>query len=166
MPDGRRESRSPAEWVDRLPPIDTLLGAAGDEHQPDVLRVAPVTARRLTGYRNARAGGRFLNRVEELGPAFEATLRLERDALSISPESGPAGDEGAMRLDLEALTAVQTSSRSLQVNSRSAPLHDFRFHDESLYLWENLLREALQVWYRARGRGRIAEFQPRIAVAP
>ena len=156
MPDGRRETRSPADWVDRLPGVDRLLEAGEGSGAAETIRTARVTARRMTGYQSVRARGRFLNRVEQLGPGFEASLHLTGDALYLSET----------RWDLEELTAVQTSSSSLQVNSRSVPLHDFRFHDDSIYLWEVLLRRAVRTCYQARGRGSIVEFQPRITVGP
>ena len=174
-PDGRRETRSPPDWVDRLPGVDRLLEAGEGSSAAETIRTARITARRMTAYQSVRARGRFLNRVEQLGPGFEARLRLTGDALYLSREAEQPRDSGGESppppgpdtcWKLEELTAVQTSSSSLQVNSRSVPLHDFRFHDDSIYLWEMLLRRAIRTCYAAQGRGSIVEFQPRITTGP
>jgi hypothetical protein len=146
-------ARSPAEWVDRLPPVETLLDAG----EGTIVRRASVVAREVTGTTKVRKGGRFLNRIEQYGPKRPATLEMLPEALIYRPEG-----YGGREWPFDALTAVQTSSSTLQLNIRDHPLVSFRFLDDSLVLWERLLHAALRQFYRKTGRGEIAEFQPRI----
>lgn len=160
MPDGRVTSRSPADWVDRLPEPAALLerdreGEGGSIHQ------AQVVAREQIGSAALRSGGRYLNQVERYGPRTAATLELHRDRLVYRPDGGEA-----RQWPLETLTAVQTSSSTLQIRIRDQPLISLRFVDASLFLWEMLLHAALRAFYRRTGRGEIAEFQPRIVTNP
>lgn len=157
LPDGRTIIRKPAEWLDRLPDPATLLERGEGEGEP--LRRARVVARETTGSAPIRSGRRFLNRIEQYGPETEGTLEIQPDRLVYRPEGKPPRE-----WPLETLTAVQTSSRTLQVNVRNQPLVSFRFSDDSLFLWELLLNAALRSFYQRTGRGEIAEFQPRIVV--
>jgi hypothetical protein len=161
LPDGRVIARSPAEWVDRLPDPAILLERAdegGNEgKKEDALRRARVAAREATGSTIVRSGRRYLNRVEKYGAQELATLEIHPDHLLYRPDRG-----NARRWPLEALTAVQTSSSTLQIRGRDQPLMSFRFLDDSLFLWELLLHAALRSFYRRTRRGEIVEFQPRI----
>jgi hypothetical protein len=153
-PPGRRAvARPPAEWVDRLPAVEELLEAA----EGGVVRRASVLAREVSGTAAVRKSGRFINRIEEYGPKRPATLELRLEALIYRPEGF-----GGREWPFDALTAVQTSSVTLQLNIRDHPLVSFRFLDDSLVLWELLLHAALRRFYRRTGRGEITEFQPRI----
>jgi hypothetical protein len=153
LPDGRVVVLQPDEWVDRLPDPATLL-----ERAPTI-RQARVTAREATGSAPLRSGGRYLNQVEQYGPKIQATLSLRPDRVEYHPEG-----EDPRVWPLEELTAVQTSSSTLQLRARHQPLLSVRFLDDSLFLWESLLHAALRDFYRRTGRGEIAEFQPRIVV--
>lgn len=158
-PDGSVSLRTPAEWADMLPAPASLLG----DHP---VRTARVMIQPVTG--EAAVAGRigFLNRIEVFGKETPGTLTLLADGLVVTeggeapPEAG--GEPGAGRWGLETLTAVQTSSKSLQLNRRGAPLVSLRFLDDSVYLWERLIRAALRDFYGRTGRGEILEFQPRI----
>lgn len=159
LPDGRVIARSPAEWVDRLPDPAALLERRKGEGdtEGDSLRRARVVAREAAGSTVVRSGGRYLNRVEQYGPRQLATLEIHPDHLAFHPDG-----EAPRHWPLEALTAVQTSSSTLQIRIRDQPLVSVRFLDDSLLLWELLLHAALRSFYHRTGRGEIVEFQPRI----
>lgn len=168
MPDGRIVERTPAEWSDLLPDPASLLegegeggeGGRDDAPPPGVVRRARVSAREVTGHRVVRdAQGAYLNRVEIYGPESQGTLETGLERLIYRPEGQPPRE---WRLD--ALTAIQASSSTLQLKVANRPLVSFRFLDDSLYLWESLLQAALTALYRRTGRGEIIEFQPRIQV--
>jgi hypothetical protein len=163
LPDGRIIARSPAEWVDRLPDPASLLesGEGKGAGEGEALRRARVAAREATGSAVVRSGGRYLNQVEQYGPQRLAALEIHPDSLVYQPEGG-----AARRWGMEALTAVQTSSSTLQIRVRAQPLISLRFLDDSLFLWEMLLHAALRSFYRRTGRGEIVEFQPRIVARP
>lgn len=151
-PDGTETVRPPAAWLDDLPDVSTLLGK-------DPIRRARVSIRPVTGEAPVYGSAGYLNRIEVFGDERPGTLTLhpdhlvaERDELDGAPSSWP----------LETLTAVQTSSRSLQLKPRGVPLVAFRFLDDSIFLWEQLIRAALRDFYGRTGRGEIREFQPRI----
>jgi hypothetical protein len=161
LPDGGRVTRSPAEWVDRLPDPAALVERGGGEGAGQApgtaIQSARVTAREATRSAVVRRWGRYLNRIEAYGPEMEGTLELHTDRLAYRPH-GADGREWP----LDTLTAVQTSSRTLQVKVRGQPLVSFRFTNSSVFFWEALLHAALRAFYRQSGRGEIAEFQPRI----
>jgi hypothetical protein len=164
MPDGRIVERTPAEWSDLLPdPASLLEGGAGGLHDaapPGVVRRARVSAREVTGHRVVRDNrGAYLNRVELYGPESQGTLETGPERLVYRPEGQPPRE-----WPLDALTAIQASSSTLQIKAAHRPLVSFRFLDDSLYLWESLLQAALTALYRRTGRGEIVEFQPRITV--
>lgn len=106
----------------------------------------------------------FLNRIEVFGEKTRGILTLLADGLIVGVDGVQEGQEEDREdwWGLETLTAVQTSSKSLQLKRRDAPLVSFRFLDDSLFLWEQLLRAALRDFYARTGRGEILEFQPRI----
>ena len=162
-PDGTTEVGSAAEWLRRLPDPSSLL-----EHEP--IRTAHVLIRSATGERRVFGESGYLNRAEIFGKGAPGRLRLEIDRLMVTREpaaSGQAGNGAAYGEEvwpLEQLTAVQASSSSLQLKRRDHPLEAFRFLDDAVYLWEQLLRAALRDFYRRTGRGDIVEFQPRVAV--
>ncbi|MFW6330262.1 MAG: hypothetical protein ACOC3J_00920 [Gemmatimonadota bacterium] len=158
-PDGTETRRLAREWVDRLPAPATLVQGARD----GPVRAARVTARPVTSEARVFGEHGYLNLVEVFGDELAGELRLHRDRLivALEPNSGaPASIAGDW--PLQELTAVQASSSSLQVKRRQVPLVAFRFLDDSVYLWEQLLRAALRDFYGRTGRGVIREFQPRI----
>lgn len=149
--DGGVERRHARDWLDRLPPlrIERLDDVA--EH------VEVVQARFADGWTAVRHRGRHLNFIERFGRPVEGELRLGPNGIEFLARSGKR-----YHWPLDQVTAVQSSSRTLQVNSRIHPLVSFRFPTGSAHYWEELLREALRVTYRAAGKGEIIEFQPRI----
>lgn len=148
--DGRVESLEARDWVERLPELETLFGR-------EFLREARVTARAVARNENLYGQEGFLNRIERFGEETPGKLELRPKELRLEPEQGPLRE-----WPLETLTAVQASSRALQIKVRDEPLVSFQFLDDSVHLWEALLQETLRRLYRETGRGEILEFQPRI----
>ena len=164
-PGGVETTRSAAEWIERLPGLETLLDA-------DPIRAANVRIRAVTGDKAVYGEAGYLNRAELFGDPEPGLLTLRKDRLVVArggsgeePGNEP-GEASPEEWPLEALTAVQASSSSLQVKRAGKALVSFRFPDDAIYLWENLLREAVRVFYRESGRGEILEFQPRIVTRP
>jgi hypothetical protein len=153
-PDGRTEVRTAAAWVDELPDPATLLEAR--EGEP--VRRADVVFQEVTGTQDVHSGGQFLNRIERFGPARNGFVELRRNAFRYGES-----DADPVVLPMEELTAVQASSNTLQLKARHRPLVSFRFTEDSVFLWEILAQTALSDFYQRSGRGRIVEFQPRIA---
>lgn len=174
-PDGTTTVRSARKWLDRLPDPASLVGCggagdagptgdagdvgdAGGKAAPEaVVRSAAAAVRPVTAEQAVFGETGYLNRVEVFGDPVPGRLTLTCDALRVAREG-----EGEEVWPLEALTAVQASSSSLQLKRRGAPLVAFRFENDSVYLWEQLLHAALRDFYGRTGRGEILEFQPRI----
>ncbi|HSH45805.1 MAG TPA: hypothetical protein VK966_08115 [Longimicrobiales bacterium] len=161
--EGARETRSAGEWVDRLPDPASLLDAAEGE----VVRIARVTARFAVRDEVVDDRGRYLNRIEIYGDREDGELRLLHDrvtyhAASKGGKKGTGEASVPVHWTFDDLTAVQASSRKLQLKGRRAPLASFAFRDDSSFLWEHLLEAAVQRHYQRTGRGEIVEFQPRI----
>ena len=125
-----------------------------------LIRSAKVEVTRVTGFDTVHDGEGFLNRIELWGDPSPGRLELREDRVVLAEEG-----EEPEEWPLETLTAVQASSSSLQLNRRGERLVSFRFLDDSIYLWEELVHAALQAFYERTGRGRIVEFQPRIATS-
>lgn len=161
-PDGTETVHTAAEWLEHLPYPASLL-------EDDPVRSARVLIRAVTGEAAVTGEGGYLNRIELFGDEVPGTVRLEPERLVVEWDEdshfGRGHGQSARRCEnwpLESLTAVQTSSTSLQLKRRGEPLVAFRFQNDSLYLWEQLLRAALRRFYGKTGRGAIREFQPRI----
>ncbi len=144
---------SAAEWLARLPDPASLLGS-------DPIRSARAEIREVVRHEVVSGESGYLNRIEVLGDPVAGSVRLTPDRLIVEREGGSASR--SEEWPLETLTAVQTSSSSLQLKRRDEPLASFRFLDDALYLWEQLIRAALRDFYGRTGRGVIREFQPRI----
>jgi hypothetical protein len=156
-PDGTVTARPAREWLDRLPDPASLLGTDPDAGDGPV-RSADVDIRTVVRDEVVRGEAGYLNQVEVFGEPEPGSLTLDRDRLVVTREGGTAE-----AWPLEELTAVQASSSSLQLKRRGRPLAAYRFHDDSVYLWEQLLHAALRDFYGRTGRGSIVEFQPRIS---
>jgi hypothetical protein len=153
-PDGSVVARSPAQWLDGLPEPASLLGRV-DRDTP--VRSARVAVRSVVENRKVYGERGYLNRVEVYGDEADAALDLLRDRVRIRWDG-----QGTEDWPFDALTAVQASSGALQLKRRGHPLASFRFLDDSVFLWEELVREGLRDFYGRTGRGAIREFQPRI----
>lgn len=160
-PDGSETTRSAPDWLERLPEPSSLL----DNHP---VRIARVSIRIAADEKKIFGAGGYLNRVEVFGEESDGILRLERDRLLVTREGEGEGEGEEQEpvepevWPLETITAVQTSSKSLQLKRRNRPLVAFRFLDDAVFFWERLLRAALRDLYGRTGRGEIREFQPRI----
>lgn len=164
-PDGPTEVADAAAWVDRLPHVGTLLDAAGPGQ--GTVRAARVRARPATKTDVVHGESGYLNRIEIFDRDRDGRLELTPDRLIFRPDAPERPSEAPTGVEtgewgLGSLTAVQASSRTLQIKVRERPLVSFRFQDDSVFLWELLLQEALRRFYREAGRGEIVEFQPRI----
>ncbi|MFW6205769.1 MAG: hypothetical protein ACOC5I_00890, partial [Gemmatimonadota bacterium] len=139
----------------RLPDPETLVNQ--HDRDSDLIRVARVRTRRVTGSDTVHGEDGYLNRIELWGDEATGRLELRADRLVYEGDDGERAE-----WPLESVTAVQASSSTLQINRRRLPLVSFRFEDDSIYLWEELLHAALRAFYRRTGRGEIVEFQPRV----
>lgn len=122
-----------------------------------MIRTSRASGRRVTGFDPIYGEHGYLNRIEIWGDPVPGRLELRSDRLVWTPDTGRPE-----QWPLGTLTAVQTSSRAVQLNQAGGPLVEVRFHDDSVFLWERLLHAALQDLYVRTNRGRIVEFQPRI----
>ena len=154
-PDGSDVVRSAADWADRLPDPATLLV----EQEDTPVRRAGVSIRRVQAEERVSDASGYLNRIEIFGEPRDGSLTLFRNHIVVQEE----GEGEPEEWPLEELTAVQASSSTLQLKRQRTPLVSFRFHDDSVFLWESLLHAALRDFYGRTGRGKILEFQPRIA---
>ncbi|MFO7260058.1 MAG: hypothetical protein DIU52_002815 [bacterium] len=155
---GQPVRRHAAEWAAELPPVRLPDETEAGPDEREYRRTAAV-ARFVVGLAPVHARGRYLGRVERLGPAVQGTLVLTSRALTFAP-----GEGQAHRWPLEAVAAVQPSSSGLQLRMRGGPVVLFRFPDASVRLWEETIQAALRRLYRRAGWGEIVEFQPRISV--
>jgi hypothetical protein len=104
----------------------------------------------------------LLGFAELFGEGKEGALELDHDRLVLTLDDG----EGeAMTWPLLDLGALQTSSSSVQISPKGGGVVLFRFPQESTRRWEELLRTAIALAWRAAGRGEVVEFQPRIRAA-
>ena len=158
LPSGAEIVRRPAEWLARLPDPQVIVEQRVDSDE--AIRRATVDMSRVVGSDTVHDRDGYLNRIELWGDEAPATLELFRDRLLLTPELGRPES-----WPLQTVTAVQASSSSLQINRRAQPLASFRFRDDSIFLWEQLMHVALRDFYARTGRGEIVEFQPRIATA-
>lgn len=141
-----------------LPTPETIVNEqVGDGY---LIRSAKVEVTRVTGFDTVHDADGFLNRIELWGDPSRGRLELRKDRVVLTEEG-----EEPEEWPLETLTAVQASSSTLQLNRRGEELVSFRFLDDSIHLWEELVHAVLRAFYRRTGRGTIVEFQPRIATS-
>lgn len=157
-PDGSRTVLRPAEWLARLPDPQSLVRETRGDG--DAIRTSRVSTRRVTGSERVFDEHGYLNRIEIWGEPEPGRLELRSDRLVWSPEKASPEE-----WTLGSLTAVQASSRAVQLNRAPVPPVEVRFHDDSVFLWERLLHAALRDHYARTGRREIVEFQPRIVTA-
>ena len=150
FPDGRKETRHAAEWMDSLP-LERPRGAAGE------LARARASVRSVAGYQVLRRGSDLLNRIEQMGPPSDVTMVLYDDRLEIVPEAGDPAIH-----PLETIVALGSSSGNLQLRFRETGLLSVRFQDASIRWWEEQLRVCLRRLYARADGAEIVEFQPRI----
>ena len=147
---------SVAELVDRIRDHGGPLAAATPSgavlhYESDVLYHGPVSEEPL------RDQGRLLGYVERPGRARRGVLEVTERDLSFR---GAGGQE--VRWQLSDVTALQVSTRSLQIGIRRLGTVQMTFLEDSTFRWEELLQHVIREVWRGEGRGDILEFQPRI----
>ncbi len=150
-PNGVTETRPAAEWLDQLRSHFTAEETRQEPRDRVVIRVART-------HKPVRHRGVYLGKVELFGQVRSGWLTLGAQHLRFDPDSGVAEV-----WPLEQITAVQPSSTMLQIKLSRGPVCAVRFLEASSLLWEERIRNAVQRLYTERGRGDIAEYQPRIA---
>lgn len=141
---GQEAEYSPVEITKLLP----APGATGSAH---------CTVRDSAGDHAYYAHGRYLGRIEKLGPPRAGTLTLSAERLRFDALQGESFD-----IPLLDITAIQPSSHALQLKTRGRPVFSIKFTDSSPKLWEERLQNAISAEYARAGRGDVVEFQPRI----
>jgi hypothetical protein len=121
---------------------------------------AAATFRRVVGQGVVHHGPYVAGFYEKFSSEVAGTLRLTDDRIEVDAEDG-----ASFSWDLGEVRAVQTSSKSLQLNFREDGLFDFRFAEDSPRRWEEILHAGLQAAYGRSGR-RVREFQPRVVAVP
>jgi hypothetical protein len=148
--DGSARRAAAAELVDGLPDAESML------LRRDRLGPVPALVRVARRSMPVRDGDDYLGRAEIFGPATEATITLDDLTLAAGIPEEP------MVWPLEAITALQPSSATLQINSRIHPLVSLRFPAHSVRLWEELLQHRISAVHERAGRGRVSVFHPHI----
>ncbi len=147
---------SVAELVDRIRDHGGPLSAATPDgaalrYESDVLYHGPVSEEPL------RHHGHLLGFVERPGQAQRGVLEVTERDLSVRGVGVQA-----LRWPLRELTALQVSTRSLQIGIRRFGTIQVTFPDASTFRWEELLQHVIREVWRREGRGELTEFQPRI----
>jgi hypothetical protein len=154
--DGVDEVSPVALLVDRIEELGGCLTAAVGED--GAFRYAsPVLYHGFLEEREVRGRGRLLGFRETPGTAVDGVLELT--ARSLTFLSAERSDEWP----LDSVTALQVSTRSLQLGILRRGTLQMTFPEASTLRWEALLQHAIQELWTSRGRGTIAEFQPRIS---
>lgn len=141
---GERRVYAPRDITRMLPDA----GATGTAH---------CTVRDSVGDKPFYAHGRYLGRIEQLGPPRTGKLILTEDRLQFEADAGQDFD-----IPLVDITAIQPSSHALQLKTRYMPLFSIKMTDSSPKLWEERLQNAINAAYVRDSRGEVVEFQPRI----
>lgn len=169
-PAGARIVVEPAEETPKHVPASRLSEAIAERGGPlaaargedgAIRYESRVEVRRGAAEETMRHGGEVWGFYERLGVPEPGLLRARSDALELESEGA---ETTRSRWNLLDLRAVQSSSSSVQIFTATGELVHFRFLDDSPVRWEALLHAVLQDAYERDGRGRILEFQPRIAV--
>ncbi len=148
---------SMADLVDRIRahggPLTAAVDADGEvRHSANALYHGLVTEEPV------RKGGRLLGYVERPPHPQEGMLEVTESELSFR---GVGTNE--VRWLLRDVSALQVSTRSLQLGIRYAGTVQITFPKASTFRWEELLQHLIREVWRREGRGEITEFQPRIA---
>lgn len=146
---GERTRLSPAQWLERLPPIEPAS-------LPSELGPELVSVRMAVRKQAVRQGRELIGWLDRFGPGRHGTLRLTRDRLQFD------APDGSTEWPLDRITVVQPTSSKLQLAASHMPVAAIRFSTGSVRFWEEIVREAVRRTWRANGRGEITEFHPRI----
>lgn len=148
--DGTVDCRPAPQFEDMLPSATEIPLTGGRlGPRPALVRIARSTL-------PVHDSGELLGIVERFGPRIAATVTLNDAALAIGVPEAP------IVWPLDAITAVQPSSSTLQINSRIHPLVSIRFLLDSVRLWEAVLQQKIRRTHQEAGRGSVVAFHPRI----
>jgi len=121
---------------------------------------ANVISRRSGAEQAVWYGSHLLGFSEERGDKRVGRLEVTGQGLTLTHDSGDV--ERWSFLDL---TAVQTSSSSVQISDGRGRIVQFKYPEDSSRRWEELLRTLVARRWLEAGRGEVVEFQPHITVA-
>ena len=153
--DGKIEEYSVSTLMDT---IEELGGTSPEVFNCDSEKSyeARITVSRGNNHQTVRWKGRVIGFFEHITERQDAILKLKKTELTVTWD-------GQSRLiwPLEDLTAIQISSRAIQLNIRGEGLYQIEFISDSPRRWEDLLHYTLYRFYKIQGQN-IIEFQPRI----
>ena len=154
-PDGKIKKYSVKTLMDTIEKLD---GTSPDifDHNCEKTYDAHVTVSRGKNHKSVRWRGRLIGFFEHITERQAAILKLKKDDLILA-----RGEQNSLVWPLENLTAIQISSKAIQVNIRGEGLYQIEFISDSPRRWEDLLQHTLYRFYKTRGQ-RIIAFQPRI----
>ena len=121
---------------------------------------ARVRYRRAVGQGVAYERGEVAGFYEEFTERAGGTVKVHAGGLTLLDDTGDAFD-----WDWSAIRAVQTSSRSLQLNIHPDGLFDLEFEGDSPRRWEGIMHRLLRAHHADQG-SEVVEFQPRIVTEP
>jgi len=152
-PEGERVAGAP-ELVDAIDRWEVTDPSGFVDGKPDY--GARVRFRKAVGQGTAWERGRVSGFYEQFTERVRGDLRVSPDGLTLRDES-----DGVWEWGWSQIRAVQTSSRSVQINLHPGGLFDLAFEADSPRRWEGLIHRALRRHYAGRGL-EVLEFQPRI----
>ena len=138
--------------------IEKLGGPSRDifDHNGEEPYEARVTVSRGNNHKSVRWKGRVIGFFEHITERRFATLKLKKDDLILAWDG-----QNSLVWPLENLTAIQVSSKAIQINIKGEGLYQIEFISDSPRRWEDLLQYTLYRFYKTQGQ-KIIEFQPRI----
>ena len=141
-----------------LDAIDRLGGvtSAAENAEGALSYEAHVTVARGNQHQAVWWKGSVIGFFERITDRRKAVLRLDGNTVTVTG----AGREPLV-WQLEAIRAMQISSKAIQLNIRDVGLHQMEFSNDSPKRWEDLLRVALRRFYAGLGQ-EVIEFQPKI----
>jgi len=150
-----KRSASAGELIDAIDGWDERVPTVLDE-DGNLDYGAHIHYRRAVGQGVALVGDQVAGFYEEFTDRTGGNIHANEEGLTLRDDTGDV-----LAWGWEDLRAVQTSSRSLQINVHPEGLFDLTFESDSPRRWENLMHRALRNHYRARGL-EVMEFQPRV----
>tara|TARA_Y100000590_G_C15710459_1_gene1010061 strand:+ start:589 stop:1194 length:606 start_codon:yes stop_codon:yes gene_type:complete len=155
FPDGKIEEYSVNTLMST---IEKLGGISRDifNHNGEKPYEAHVKVSRGNNHKSVRWKGRVIGFFEHITEHQVAILKLKKDYLTLA-----WGEQNSLVWPLENLTAIQISSKAIQINIRGKGLYQIEFVSDSPRRWEDLLQCTLYRFYKNQGQ-RVIAFQPRI----
>lgn len=138
--------------------IARLGGASSRASGPDgrLHARARVRAQFVSTEEPLRFRDRLLGFVERLAPATAGELVLDGNHMELRSA------HDTHRWAIQEIDSLQTTSSAVQISLGRRGVILFRFPEDSVRRWDDLVRSALQLRWDELGRGRIVEFQPRV----